>query len=157
MSCNARIKFVCQREQGVFPVDSCHVACLYMLLEFIQFYPMPSYEALCHELKLAAPEGSYDNSLEEVLKFVVRHNIEFRIGFREAELEEALKVAPIMVAFYGAQRFWRREGHTVVLVGLEQDRFIYLDPWFSKGKHVKSLLKADFKKYFQGFYCQLLA
>lgn len=155
-----KVQFICQREQDVFPEDSCHVACLHMLLKFIHFSPMPTYDDLCKSLNLfdECSTSLYDTSIEEILKFVVREKINFRIVFRQDDWEAALDAAPIMVAMYGSRRFWGHEGHTIVLTQFKNDIFTYLDPWFpsSTGRHIKKIDKTAFYQYYLGFACQLL-
>lgn len=166
-----RIDFICQREQSIFPHDSCHVVCLLMLLKYVNFSPLPSYEDLCKTLTLSSGDfnlgenmSSADllklivKSAEEVTKFIVGNNLKFRNLFRREDWEESLKAAPIMVAMSGGRRFWGESGHMIILTQYKEGIFTYLDPWFPKStsRYIKTISRDDFYKYYAGFAFQLL-
>jgi hypothetical protein len=142
-----------------------------MLLKFINFSPLPSYEDLCKDLSLssqALPLGETLSSEEmlklnikfaaEVTKYIVRNDLNFRNIFREEDWEKALETAPIMVAMAGGRRFWGNLGHMIVLTQFKEGVFTYLDPWFSAAtkRHIKTISKDKFYKYYGSFAFQLL-
>ena len=166
-----RIEFICQREQSIYPHDSCHVVCLLMLLKFVNFFPLPSYEDLCKSLTLSSGDFNLGPSMssaellklivksaEEVTKFIVRNNLNFRNLFRKEDWEEALKTAPIMAAMSGGRRFWGESGHMIILTQFREGIFTYLDPWFpaATNHHIKTIDIDTFYKYYGGFSFQLL-
>ena len=166
-----KIDFICQREQSIFPHDSCHVVCLLMLLKYINFSPLPSYEELCKILTLSNENFNLGEkmssaellnlivkSAEEVTKFIVRNNLNFRNLFRREDWEEALMTAPIMAAMSGGRRFWGELGHMIILIQFKEGVFTYLDPWFSATtqRHIKTIDMENFYKYYAGFAFQLL-
>ena len=154
------LPFICQREQTAYPNDSCHVACLMMLLKYCQITPLPTYGELCERLGLSQTllEGDYDFCLENLFRYLVERKIPFRMHFLDHGWGQALEQAPIMVAMFGGRRFWGSGGHTIILISYEQESFTYLDPWFaqSTGKHIRTLAFKDFKKHYSGIACQLL-
>jgi len=153
------MEFICQNEQSIFAEDSCHIVCLLMLLKFIDFSPLPSYEDLCKSFTLSESRSlSPDIATADILRFIVGNNLNFRVLFRKEDWEEALETAPIMAAMYGGKRFWGLGGHMIVLTQLKEEVFTYLDPWFSAStkRHIKTINKEEFYKYYSGFSCQLL-
>ena len=136
------IEFICQKEQPIFADDSCHVACLLMLLKHINFSPLPSYKGLCQFFDLSDSRNlSPDAATADIVRFIVRHNLNFRILFRKEDWEDTLKTAPIMAAMYGGTRFWGLGGHMIILTQLKDGVFAYLDPWFSAStnRHLKTI------------------
>jgi hypothetical protein len=140
-----------------------------MLLKYIKFFPLPSYEELCEMLtlssfnlgeKMSASELLELNvkSAEEITKFIVRNNLKFRNLFRKGDWEAALETAPIMAAMAGGRRFWGESGHMIILTHYKDGVFTYLDPWFPTvtNHHIKTIDKDNFYKYYAGFAFQLL-
>lgn len=153
------IDFICQQEQSLFADDSCHVVCLLMLLKFVNFSPLPSYEELCEFFDLANKSNlSAEIATADILRFIVGNKLKFRVCFRKEDWKEALEIAPIMTAMYGGHRFWGQGGHMIILTQLKEKVFTYLDPWFSAStnRHVKAIDEQEFYGYHAGFSCQLL-
>lgn len=165
------IDFICQREQSIYPHDSCHVVCLLMLLKHINFSPLPSYEELCETLTLsnrnfnlgenrssAELQQLIIKSAEEITKFIVRNNLNFRNLFRKDDWEEALETAPLMAAMAGGRRFWGESGHMIILTQCKEGVLTYFDPWFpaKTHRHIKTIDLKNFYKYYAGFAFQLL-
>jgi hypothetical protein len=153
------INFICQREQSIFADDSCHIACLLMLLKHVDFSPLPSYEDLCEVFNLSDPKNLLPEiAIPDLLKFIVRNNLNFRTAFRKENWKETLKIAPVMAAMYGGTRFWGQGGHMIILTQFQDETFTYLDPWFSAStnRHIKTISKKEFYTYYGGFSCQLL-
>jgi hypothetical protein len=153
------MEFICQREQSIFGDDSCHVVCLLMLLKFINFSPLPSYEELCGFFNLSDSDSlSPEKATADIVRFIVENNLNFRILFRKEDWEKALGTAPLMAAMYGGKRFWGWGGHMIVLTCFKEGVFTYLDPWFSASthRHLKTIDSEEFYKYYGGFACQLL-
>ena len=150
------IQFISQREQSCYPDDSCHVACLKMLLDTAEVFSI-TYSELCSELKIDSCEiDGYDFSAEEIVKFLVRSHLNFRLIFQRDEWQNSLKQSPIMVGMFGGTRFWGREGHAIVLVALEDGIFTYLDPWsMSSQNYIKKIDFESFYKHYSGFACQI--
>jgi hypothetical protein len=153
-----KLAFICQNEQSIFADDSCHVVCLLMLLKAINFSPLPSYEELCKFFNLSDSNNLFPEiATADILRFIVKNNLNFRILFRKEDWEEALQKAPIMAAMYGGTRFWGQGGHMIILTHLKDGLFTYLDPWFSAstGRHIKTISMEEFYQYYGGFACQL--
>ncbi|GMU19800.1 MAG: hypothetical protein AMXMBFR12_09910 [Candidatus Babeliales bacterium] len=160
--------FISQNDQSLYPDFTCGIASLLMLLQYINFKTLPSFEKLAQEtgLTISPKEKGYDEDdqavglyPEDIFKYCVTNNLKFRISFYDDEWKDALKKAPIMVLLTGNQEeFGLKNAHWVVLVERDKDYFTYLDPWYTKAsnEYVRHIWAGDFKRYYTGIACQLL-
>ncbi|MBS0286475.1 MAG: hypothetical protein JSR17_04215 [Proteobacteria bacterium] len=165
MKYNPQSLFVSQQGQALYPESGCGVASLLMLLKFINYSPLPNWEKLCGNLRLDVspvekgyakenPEiGLYP---EDIFRFAVKENLLFRVHFFDDEWQSCLEIAPIMVLLDGIIKEYPEEPHWVVLTSYDGKIFSYLDPW-SKESDSKKIALADFKQFYTGIACQLLA
>ena len=98
--------FISQNEQSFYPEYACGIACLSMLLKYHQIAGYENFEKLAIELNfnVSPEEKGYDSDdmkcgtfPEDVFRYLVKNNINFRMSFYEDEWKEALKKSPIMV------------------------------------------------------------
>lgn len=158
--------FVSQQDQELHSDVGCGVASLMMLLKAGDFEPLPSWGLLCHELALMKPplEKGYSEQdpeiglyPEDLMRYVVRHKLKFRIHFYEDEWQFALKKAPIMVLMDGILEEYPEDSHWVVLVDMDETGFIYLDPWQRHDEsYVLHMSNSDFKVAYTGIALQIL-
>lgn len=161
-----RTIFVSQRDQVFYGDAGCGVACIMMLLKFIDFRPLPAWYELCTELQLKKdpnvrgyqkhdPEvGVYP---EDLFRYVIRQNFHFRMHFFEDEWQVSLAKAPIMVLLDGVLEAFPEEAHWVVLTKFMEGNFAYLDPWEKDYDSAEKHLSFEkFKKIYTGLACQLL-
>ncbi len=144
--------FVSQRDRGVHERSGCGIASLLMLMKFIKYNPLPSWNELCTSLHVANGLQS-----ENLYSYVAEHHVEFRSYFSDSEWEAALVYAPIMVLLYGILDEFPKDSHWVVLTQFNNGYFSYMDPWdkeYNKDGHSISFEK--FKKIYTGFACQLI-
>jgi len=133
-----KLIFTSQRGQPLHEDFGCGVACMMMLLKYINFSPLPSWEDLCMGLNLQkdplargyqnnAPEiGLYP---EDLFRYVIKHKFHFRMHFFDNEWQEALSAAPMMVLLDGVLEEFPEDAHWVVLTKVSDGSFVYLDPW----------------------------
>lgn len=158
--------FVSQQDQELHSDAGCGVACLMMLLKARNFVPLPSWGLLCHELALMKPPlekgySEHDPEIglypEDLMRYVVRHNVKFRIHFYKNEWHGALKEAPIMVLMDGILEEYPEDAHWVVLVDKDETGFTYLDPWRREDEsYICSISSSDFKIAYTGIALQIL-
>ncbi|MGD9591229.1 MAG: papain-like cysteine protease family protein [Candidatus Berkiella sp.] len=167
MNYNPQAIFVSQHGKEIHSESGCGVASLLMLLKFIDFTPMPSWNALCQALKLDVPpvEKGYDSNCpdiglypEDIFRYIIKHNLFFRMHFYDDEWQACLKNGPIMVLLDGILSEYPEDAHWVVLISLDQNVFTYLDPWsVHEEQNTQKISFIDFKKCFTGMSCQLLS
>jgi uncharacterized protein YvpB len=158
--------FTSQHNQTVYEEEGCGVASMMMLLKYINFKPIPSWQELCEDLSLAKdpilkgyqsddPEiGLYP---EDLFRYVIRRNFHFRMHCFDDEWQEALLHAPIMVLLDGILDEFPTDAHWVVLTRLHEGYFSYLDPWEKSFESaIKSISFQRFKQVYTGLACQLL-
>ncbi|MCS5712847.1 C39 family peptidase [Candidatus Berkiella aquae] len=166
MKCEPKTIFVSQQGQELHPESGCGVASFLMLLKYINFKPLPSWNNLCGELRLDLPpiEKGYSKNdpeiglyPEDIFRFVVKENLLFRMHFFDNEWQESLDNGPIMVLLHGVLNEFPDESHWVVLTSFDGQIFSYLDPWSKDDEEITKMISfAEFKKYYTGVACQLL-
>jgi hypothetical protein len=162
--------FVCQREQNYYPEITCGVASMMMLLKFRGLLGGLTYRELADQMGLAVspvrkgyPEPGHKFGIypEDLYRFLVKREIPFRVSFFKDEWEACLANGPIMVLMADEEEGGRFApyGHWVVLVGVENGVFTYLDPWYSadSGEHLRHIGMEDFYRHYTGSACQILA
>lgn len=128
---------------------------------------MPTWETLCETLKLDATPSTkgYGNSdpevglyPEDLFRYVIHHNLKFRMHFFEDEWQEALLKTPIMVLMDGILEAFPDETHWIVLIQYDEQQFTYLDPFEkTQATALKRLEMKQFKLLYTGIACQLFA
>ncbi|AMQ28344.1 TPA: C39 family peptidase [Legionella pneumophila] len=158
--------FVSQQNQKPYSDTGCGVACLFMLLKFIQLQPLPTWKDLCDALKLDVSPIKKGYSIddpeiglypEDLFRYVIQQNLPFRMQFFDDEWEASLKNVPIMVLLDGILKEFPNEAHWVVLIAYKNKQFTYLDPWYEEEKdYLKTISWTKFKSHYTGVACQLL-
>jgi uncharacterized protein YvpB len=159
--------FVSQNEQTYHPELACGIASLTMVLKYYNIPVSKSFEELADELRFTmlpvdkgydGDDQQYGTFPEDIFRFCIVNNFNFRMSFYDDEWKDALKKAPIMVLLTGnIEEFGLRNCHWVVLVERDKDYFTYLDPWETKasGNYIKHIWALDFKRYYTGIACQI--
>lgn len=160
--------FISQNEQSFYPEYSCGIACLSMLLKYHNIINSENFELLGKELNfnISPEEKGYDSDdmecgtfPEDIFRYLVKNNLNFRMSFYDDEWKEALKKSPIMVMMTGnEEEFGLGNSHWVLLVNRDKDFFTYLDPYERSisNDYIKYMWSGDFKRYYTGIACQLL-
>ncbi len=158
--------FVSQQEQELHSESGCGVASLLMLLKYINFNPVPTWQKLCSELRVNVSPiekgySKHDPEIglypEDIFRYVIKENLLFRMHFFDNEWHDCLEKGPIMVLLYGVLKEFPNDSHWVVLTSYDGKLFSYLDPWSKQGDKIsKNLSFAEFKKVYTGVACQLL-
>lgn len=159
------VPFVCQRDHQ-YPDYSCGVACAMMALRFQGLDQGISYAKLCDDFRVSVdatqkgypkgePFGTYP---EDVHRCFIKNGWRYRVHFYPEEWGQALTVAPIAVLMGRGGRIGGSDGHWVLLVGLKDRSFVYLDPMGdeTKGTHIAEVAWSDFYKEWTGIAFQLL-
>lgn len=159
------VPFISQRSQDIFQDISCGAACLMMMLKYhkIEQY---LFSQLCSELKLDIdpvtkgypgnqPFGCYP---EDIHRFMISHRYIYRTHFYKNEFYDALKNnGPIMVMISAGTEIGHEEGHWILLIGIENNKFIYLDPWQSEANKYHNRIDQDQSyKDWTGIACQII-
>jgi uncharacterized protein YvpB len=160
--------FVSQNEQNFYPEYSCGIACLLMLLKYHNIDSVDDFKVLANELNFdTAPEDKgydsddvkYGTFPEDIFKYLIKNNLNFRMSFYDDEWKQALKKSPIMVMMTGnEEEFGLGNSHWILLANRDKDFFTYLDPYekSTSNNYVKYIWAGDFKRYYTGIACQLI-
>jgi hypothetical protein len=135
-------------------------------LKHLNFDTSPSWEELCeilHFVKSPARKwygSDYPNIAlypEDLFRYIIKNNFNFRMIFCDDEWQESLVKAPIMVLLDGILEEFPDEMHWVVLLQKDKENISYFDPWDKTEKDGLKIIPFDiFKKTYTGIACQIL-
>lgn len=160
------VPFISQQSQNQFQDIGCGAACLMMMLKFHKLEMGLSFLELCNELKLNVdpikkgypnnqPLGCYP---EDIHRFLFNRNYLYRTHFYKNEFYDALENSgPIMIMIAAGTELGHEEGHWILLIGIEDEKFIYLDPWQCETENNFQMV-IDQKQFFgnwTGIACQI--
>ncbi|MDP3889464.1 MAG: C39 family peptidase [bacterium] len=171
------IPFISQMDQTYLPYTSCVPACVMMMLLYRQqntSVPTPAYKKLCVDLKTSALYGTY---FENVYSYFSQNNWHYSNAFENYhDLATSLKQGPITVCIelkldvpkfckplftlikHVQDYLFGNISHAVVLIGANEQGFIYLDPLYRKRRsnYKKFISYQEFGERWNGIACQLL-
>jgi len=163
-----RVPFVSQRDYA-FAGVACGVAATMMLLKYhVRPKSIPSYRELRKALGVyILPNGqahrnaAWGVDTDDVTKYFRQRGISYRATHRNTPttlttLRGRLRRAPLMVGMGKHQRRWGKSGHWIVLIGIDDEMMIYLDPQFPRSHSRPSRLPLrDFRRQWDGVSIQI--
>ena len=162
-----KVPFVSQRERA-FPNVTCGVAATMMLLRFhLPRARVPSYRELLHSFGFyqpCEPDSPSINGLDraDVASCLRRLAISYRTTrlnntATRAALRQRIRHAPAMVGMGRNLRRWGSSGHWVVVIKIDEDGVLILDPQNRQAhKRPIKLRTSTFRQEWDGASIQIL-